>query len=83
MLGLLVSSVLGTAPEQDTEAVDMREVAGAANMMGISLETVNKTRYMEIILDLETKDFTITEKAPTRAFSWLKAHTNAVTFKTL
>ena len=27
--------------------------------------------------------FTITEKAPTRAFSWLKAHTRAFTFKTL
>ena len=26
---------------------------------------------------------TITEKAPTRAFSWLKAHTSAFTFKTL
>ena len=33
-----------------------------------------------------TKDqlvFTITEKAPTRAFSWLKAPTSAFTFKTL
>ena len=29
------------------------------------------------------KDFTITEKAPTRAFSWLKAPTSAFTFKTL
>ena len=28
-------------------------------------------------------DFTITEKAPTRAFSWLKAPTSAFTFKTL
>ena len=27
--------------------------------------------------------FTITEKAPTRAFSWLKAPTIAFTFKTL
>ena len=27
--------------------------------------------------------FTITEKAPTRAFSWLKAPTRAFTFKTL
>ena len=27
--------------------------------------------------------FTITEKAPTRAFSWLKAPTSAFTFKTL
>ena len=29
------------------------------------------------------EDFTITEKAPTRAFSWLKAPTSAFTFKTL
>ena len=29
------------------------------------------------------EDFTITEKAPTRAFSWLKAATTALTFKTL
>ena len=28
-------------------------------------------------------DFTITEKAPTRAFSWLKAPTSTFTFKTL
>ena len=30
-----------------------------------------------------TTGFTITEKAPTRAFSWLKAATTAFTFKTL
>ena len=29
------------------------------------------------------EDVTITEKAPTRAFSWLKAPTSAFTFKTL
>ena len=29
------------------------------------------------------EDFTIKEKAPTRAFSWLKAATSAFTFKTL
>ena len=29
------------------------------------------------------EDFTIMEKAPTRAFSWLKAPTSAFTFKTL
>ena len=29
------------------------------------------------------EEFTITEKAPTRAFSWLKAPTSAFTFKTL
>ena len=30
-----------------------------------------------------TIGFAITEKAPTRAFSWLKAPTSAFTFKTL
>ena len=37
-------------------------------------------------LELQTKireDFTITEKAPTRSFSWLKRHTSTFTFKTL
>ena len=37
-------------------------------------------------LELQTKvpeDFTITEKVPTRAFSWLKVPTSAFTFKTL
>ena len=29
------------------------------------------------------EDFTTTEKAPTRAFSWLKVPTSAFTFKTL
>ena len=29
------------------------------------------------------ENFTITEKAPTRAFSWLKAPTNTFTLKTL
>ena len=29
------------------------------------------------------EDFTITEKAPTRAFSWLKVRTSAFTFETL
>ena len=29
------------------------------------------------------EDFTITEKAPTRTFSWLKGPTSAFTFKTL
>ena len=37
-------------------------------------------------LELETKvlkHFTIMEKAPTKAFSWLKAPTNTFTFETL
>ena len=38
------------------------------------------------LVELQTKvreDFTITEKAPTRAFPWLKAPTSIFTFKTL
>ena len=37
-------------------------------------------------LEIKTKvpkDFTITEKVPTRVFSWLKAHTSAFTSKIL
>ena len=39
-------------------------------------------------IELQTKvkrceDFTITEKAPTKAFSWLKAPSSAFTLKTL
>ena len=38
--------------------------------------------HLGSVLELATKarrfDFTITEKAPTRAFSWLKAPTSAV-----
>ena len=37
-------------------------------------------------VEIQTKAirrFVITEKAPTRAFSWLKAGTTALTFKTL
>ena len=33
--------------------------------------------------ELTCEDFTITEKAPTRAFSWLKVSTDAFTFKNL
>ena len=34
-------------------------------------------------LSVSQSFFTITEKAPTRAFSWLKVSTSAFTFKTL
>ena len=44
--------------------------------------------YVRLVytIELETnlrEDFAITEKAPTRVFSWLKALTNASTFKTI
>ena len=36
-----------------------------------------------VLLTINQRSCTITEKAPTRAFSWLKAPTNTFTFKTL
>ena len=36
-----------------------------------------------VLLTINWRICTITEKAPTRAFSWLKAPTSAFTFKTL
>ena len=52
--------------------------------------TVQGLNYNEVStawsLELQTKvkrRFVITEKAPTWAFSWLKAPTSAFTFKTL
>ena len=44
------------------------------------------TMLIMLTLELQPKvreDLTITEKAPTRAFSWFKAATTAFTFKTL
>ena len=40
-------------------------------------------RYVIRAANEPSQVFIITEKAPTRALSWLKAHTSAFTFKTL
>ena len=48
--------------------------------------TPRKEHRSFLVVELQTKvreDFTITEKAPTRAFSWFKAPTSAFTFKTV
>ena len=45
-----------------------------------------RQRVLTIVLQVQTinrRSFTITEKAPTMAFSWLKAPTSTFTFKTL
>ena len=49
---------------------------------------VSVTDWQAVVwsLEIQTKAirrFVITEKAPTRAFSWLKAATTAFTFKTI
>ena len=40
-------------------------------------------RFPLVLQKRSIRRFVITEKAPTRAFSWLKAATTAFTFKTL
>ena len=50
----------------------------------ISLVTVSSVSTRAVKRSIgSTTGCTITEKAPTRAFSWLKAPTSAFTFKTL
>ena len=41
------------------------------------------TQFISSASKSSIRRFVITEKAPTRAFSWLKAATTAITFKTL
>ena len=41
------------------------------------------TNYRLVLQKRSIRRFVITEKAPTKAFSWLKAATTAFTFKTL
>ena len=57
--------------------------AGRSQLSALS----SATRGIKLCsLEIQTKDirrFVITEKAPTRAFSWLKAVTTTFTFKTL
>ena len=45
------------------------------------MPTMEIVRNQQLLKHLE--DFTITEKAPNRAFSWLQAPTSAFTLKTL
>ena len=46
-------------------------------------QQVQLTHYLLVFQTNAIQRFVITEKAPTRAFSWLKAATTAFTFKTL
>ena len=46
-------------------------------------QQVQLTHYLLVLQTKAIQRFVITEKAPTRAFSWLKVATTAFTFKTL
>ena len=58
------------------------EDCGAGEHEGFTREEVSRL-VLCIAASVPQPVFTITEKAPTRAFSWLKVPTSAFTFKTL
>ena len=61
--------------------------AGVVQSLHLAHDTqlvAGRHRYSAVCCSIgSTTGSTITEKAPTRAFSWLKAPTSAFTFKTL
>ena len=58
------------------------EDCGAGEHEGVTREEVSRL-VLCIAASVPQLVFTITEKAPTRAFSWLKAPTSPFTYKTL
>ena len=64
------------AAEIPTDAISRYQAAVWRPVMGTRASN-------EPLRRLSIEDFTITEEAPTRAFSWLKASTSTFTFKTL
>ena len=58
--------------------------AGVAVLLPrLALHSLKGNIALLVVLQTDPTGCTITEKAPTRAFSWLKAATTAFTFKTL
>ena len=74
----LAEVVMEPVDETLLELVDVADQhggeVGVAEVRGAVLGSASKSSI---------RRFVITEKAPTRAFSWLKAATTAFTFKTL
>merc|ERR1711952_613267 len=56
---------------------------GKSGMQPLSVQKLAPSPPQPHVLQSDPTGCTITEKAPTRAFSWLKAPTSAFTFKTL
>ena len=57
--------------------------ASTAFFSSVDIDKVRQVRVAISASKSSIRRFVITEKAPTRAFSWLKAATTAFTFKTL
>ena len=80
---LLVTGVLEVTRQCQVKIVNT--INGPDNYLDSSPAQVGglKTRASNEGYPKVPEDFTIMEKAPTRAFFWLKAPTSAFTFKTL
>ena len=67
----------------DPEAEDPNSFCASGDVCKVKSRAVNEMLEYESLKRRSIRRFVITEKAPTRAFSWLKAATTAFTFKTL
>ena len=79
---LLLPRVLhGDAAVRGAEVLQQRHAVLAAEVG--ELDVLHLPRMLISASKSSIRRFVITEKAPTRAFSWLKAATTAFTFQTL
>ena len=74
--------------ERMVEILGVAEVPLAHQVVGVAQagQLVTQGHVLALVTSASKRSmrrFVITEKAPTRAFSWLKAATTAFTFKTL
>ena len=85
---LVIIHVLGRAGESGTIKLIMTPHHNIQSLMNFLLTKFNELCVVIIVFILnraanDQSFFTIMERTPTRAFSWLKAATTAFTFKTL
>ena len=75
---------LSRAEEKEAMKTNNNKLANYIdNVRRLQKENAKMIRQIEVSAVKRSIGCTITEKAPTRAFSWLKAPTSAFTFKTL
>ena len=75
------TNVTGAAPGRRFRCSD--EMKASAVLLTSLGRGCTVTHYTVVLQTKAIRRFVITEKAPTRAFSWLNAATTAFTFKTL
>ena len=81
-MGLVITEILlqgDTSESRGNIEIDISSMESSSEV-----RVVMCSRMFVLVLQKRSiRRFVITEKAPTRAFSWLKAATTAFTFKTL